>query len=91
MSLVWRRYDSYQRPEADALPLELSGPVVVVVVVVLGFYVPPTAEVIRRRDLDLKSDPKDWRSPGTNPRPLVYKASGLTTTLRRLLSGPVDR
>ena len=32
-----------------------------VVVVVLGFYVPPTAEVIRRRDLGLKSHPKDWR------------------------------
>ena len=29
----------------------------------LGFYVPPTAKVIRRRDLDLKSHPKDWRSP----------------------------
>ena len=33
------------------------------VVVVLGFYVPPTAKVIRRRDLGLKSHPKDWRSP----------------------------
>ena len=30
-----------------------------VVVVVLGFYVQPTAMVIRRRDLDLKSHPKD--------------------------------
>ena len=30
-----------------------------VVVVVLGFYVPPTAKVIRRRDLGLKSHPKD--------------------------------
>ena len=29
--------------------------VVVVVVVALGFYVPPTAKVIRRRDLGLKS------------------------------------
>ena len=38
--------------------------VVVVVVVVLGFYVSPTAKVIRRRDLGLKSHPKDWRSPG---------------------------
>ena len=28
-------------------------------VVVLGFYVPPTAKVIRRRDLGLKSHPKD--------------------------------
>ena len=55
------------------------------VVVVLGFYVPPTAKVIRRRDLGLKSHPKDWRSPGSNSRPLVYKAGGLTTTPRKLL------
>ena len=34
------------------------------VVVVLGFYVSPAAKVIRRRDLGLKSHPKDWRSPG---------------------------
>ena len=27
----------------------------------LGFYVPPTAKVIRRQDLGLKSHPKDWR------------------------------
>ena len=58
---------------------------VVVVVVVLGFYVPPTAKVIRRRDLGLKSHPKDWRSPGSISRHLVYKASSLTTTTRRLL------
>ena len=51
----------------------------------LGFYVPPTAKVIRRRDLGLKSHPKDWRSPGSNSRPLVYKAGGLTTTPWRLL------
>ena len=56
-----------------------------VVVVVLGFYVPPTAKVIRRRDLGLKSHPKNWRSPGSNSQPLVYKAGGLTTTPRRLL------
>ena len=55
------------------------------VVVVLGFYVPPTAKVIRRRDLGLKSHPKDWRSPGSNSRPLVYKASSLNTTPCRLL------
>ena len=35
-----------------------------VVVVVLGFYVSPAAKVILRRDLGLKSHPKDWRSPG---------------------------
>ena len=39
-----------------------------VVVVVLGFYVPPTAKAIRRRDLGLKSHPKDRRSPGSNSR-----------------------
>ena len=32
-----------------------------VVVVVLGFYVPPTTKVIRRRDLRLKSHPKDCK------------------------------
>ena len=51
----------------------------------LGFYVPPTAKVIRRRDLGLKSHPIDWRSPGSNSRPLVYKAGGLTTIPWRLL------
>ena len=56
-----------------------------VVVVVLGFYVPPTARVIRRRDLGLKSHQKDWRSQGSKSRPLVYKVSSLTSTPRRLL------
>ena len=32
----------------------------VVAVVVLGFYVPPTTKVIQRRDLGLKSHPKDF-------------------------------
>ena len=54
-------------------------------VLVLGFYVPPTAKVIWGRDLGLKSHPKDWRSPRSNSRPLVYKASSLTTTPRMLL------
>ena len=54
-------------------------------VVVLGFYVPQTAKVIQRQNLGLKSHPKDWRSPGSNTRALVYKASSLTTTPRRLL------
>ena len=51
-----------------------------VVVVVLGFYISPTVKVIRRRDLGLKSHPKDKRSPGLNQRPQVYKASSFTTT-----------
>ena len=54
-------------------------------VVVLGFYVPPTAKVIWRRDLGLKSHPKDWRSPGSNSGPLVYKAGSLTARPRRFL------
>ena len=49
------------------------------VVVVLGFYVPPTAKVIWRQDLGLKSHPKEWRSPGSNSGPLVYKAGSLAT------------
>ena len=53
-------------------------------VVVLGFYVPPTAKVIQRRDLGLKSHLKDWRSPGSNSQPLVYKADSLTARPRRL-------
>ena len=55
------------------------------VVVVLRFHIPPTAKVIWRQDLGLKSHPKDWRSPGSNSRPLIYKASGLTTSLWKLL------
>ena len=31
------------------------------VVVVLGFYVPPIAKIIRSRDLGLKSHPKDYQ------------------------------
>ena len=33
-------------------------------VVVLGFYVPATAKVIRRRGLGLKSHPKDYTTKG---------------------------
>ena len=36
--------------------------------------------VIWRRDIGLKSHPNDWRSLGSNPRPLVYKASSLTVS-----------
>ena len=55
------------------------------VVVVLVFNVPPTAKVIWRRGHGLKSHPTDWRSRESNLRPLVYKASGLSTTPQRLL------
>ena len=53
--------------------------VVVVAVVVLGIYVPRKAKVIRRRYLGLKSYPKGWRSSGSNPGPLIYKASSFNT------------
>ena len=43
-----------------------SPSVSIVVVVMLGLYVPTTAKIIRRRDLGLKSYQKDWRSPGSN-------------------------
>ena len=46
-----------------------------------GFYVPPTAKVIRRQDLRLKSHPKDRRGPGSNSGTLVYKADSLTSFL----------
>ena len=49
------------------------------------FNVPPTAKVIWRRGHGLKSHPKDWRSWESNLRPLVYKASDLSTTPQRLL------
>ena len=55
------------------------------VVVMLGFYLPPTAKVIQRRELSFISHPKDWRSLGSNSLPLVYKVSSLTTTPQRLL------
>ena len=51
----------------------------------LGFYNPSTAKVIRTHDLGLKSHPEDWRRLRSNSGPLVYKASSLTTTPRRLL------
>ena len=49
------------------------------------FNVPPTAKVIWRRGHGLKSHPTDWRSRESNLRPLVYKASSLSTTPQRLL------
>ena len=58
---------------------------VVVVVVVLVFNVPPTAKVILRQGHGLKSHPTDWRSRESNLRPLVYKASDLSTTPQLLL------
>ena len=39
------------------------------VLVMLGFYIPSIAKVIQRRDLGLKtikSHLEDWKSPGTN-------------------------
>ena len=52
--------------------------VVVNVVVVVVSYISPTTEVLRRRDLGSNSNTKDWKSPSSNSRTLVYKASSLT-------------
>ena len=38
----------------------------------LGFKVPPTAKVIKRRDFGLKTCPIDWRSTGSKRRALAY-------------------
>ena len=46
----------------------------------LVFNVPPTAKVIWKRGNGLKSHPTDWRSRESILPPLVYKASGLSTT-----------
>ena len=60
-------------PESLHTILVKNGPVVSeqkascnfhIVVDVLGFYFPPTTKVKQRRDLGLKSHPKDRRSPG---------------------------
>ena len=51
----------------------------------LGFNIPSTAKVIWRGDLDLQSHPTDWRSQRLKLRPLVYKASYITTAPPRFL------
>ena len=48
-----------------------------VCVCVFEFYVLPTAKVIWRQDLGLKTHPKVWRSPGSNPRPSTYTYSDI--------------
>ena len=47
-------------------------------VVVKGLNFPPTAMVMYRLSLYLESNSNDWRSLGSNPRPLVYKDSSFT-------------
>ena len=44
-----------------------------VLVVVLGFYVPPTSKVIQRRDLGLKSHRKDWVLPVMSTETVLRK------------------
>ena len=56
-----------------------------VLIVAFVFNVPPTAKVIWKRGHSFKSHPTDWWSRESNLRPLVYKASGLSTTPQRLL------
>ena len=46
-----------------------------------GFNVPPTVKVIWRQDLGLLSHPTDWRSLGSNLRPLVFKESDINTAV----------
>ena len=48
--------------------------------VVFVFNLPPTAKIIWRPGHSLKSHPTDWWSRESNLWPLVYKASGLSTT-----------
>ena len=60
-----------------------SGCISVVVVFVLN--VPSTAKVIWRRGHGLKTHPTDWWSQESNLRPLVYKASSLSSTPQQLL------
>ena len=59
----------------------------------LGLYVPPTAKVIRRGDLSIKSHPKDWRSLGSISQPLldgrVYLETACIRTLQTELPCPV--
>ena len=49
------------------------------------FNIPTTAKVICGPGHSLKHYPTDQRSQGSNLQPLVYKASGLSTTTQRLL------
>ena len=84
-ALEWSVISIYLLEASIDFTAPTSPSVSKVVVVVLGLYVPPTAKVIRRRDLGFKSHPQDWRSPESNSRPLVYKASTLTTTPPKLL------
>ena len=58
--------------------------VITFAVVAFVFNVSSTAKVIWRRGHGLKSHPTDWWSRESNLRPLVYKASGLSTTPQRL-------
>ena len=60
-------------------------------VVVFVFNIPPTAKVIWRQGHSLTSHPTDWWSRESNQRPLVYKASGLSTTPQRLLKQCLER
>ena len=44
---------------------------------ILGFYVSPTAKIIRRRDLGLKSHPKDWNIQTDEQKDENYKPVGI--------------
>ena len=52
-------YASLVQPCIESVRVCRKAPKCMEVAAVLGFYVSPTAKVIRRRDLGLKSHPKD--------------------------------
>ena len=83
-SMVW--FDFFRKISCLNFYLKVKKKVVAVFV----FNVPPTAKVIWRRGHGLKSHPIDWWSQESNLRPLVYKASGLSTTPKRLLKKKVN-
>ena len=58
---------------------------ILVVVVVLGFYVPPTAKFHTETGPRFKVSSERLEKPGIELTTLVYKAVGLTTTPQRLL------
>ena len=90
-------YEDIKSTSADACKADLDAstlikyanyvesPVTLVQMLLLWFYAPSTAKGIWRRDLGFKSHLKDWRSQGSNSRPLVYKVSSFTTKPQRLL------
>ena len=89
LHLAWGPIDVDDAPSCKS-PDDDDDDDVCVCVRVFVFNVPPTAKVIWRRGHGFKSHLTDWWSPESNLRPLVYKASGLPTSPRRLLRDDDD-